>query len=78
MSIVAMALYNPLIPAEEPVATRTLLPCSKSRVIIIRVRRTLSEVESDVCGRPKSTRMLTQKPLHPVAWEIVMRIPVAI
>ena len=45
MSMVAIVLYNPLIPAEDPVAMRTFLPCRMSRMTIMRVRRMLSERE---------------------------------
>ena len=52
MSMVAMVLYNPLIPAEDPVAARTFLPCRTSRMTIMRVRRTLSEPDNERYGRP--------------------------
>ena len=45
MSMVAMVLYNSLIPAGDPVAARTFLPCRTSWTTIMRVRRVLSETE---------------------------------
>ena len=48
MSMVAMVLYNPLIPAGRPVTVRTFLPHRTSRMTIMRVRRTLSESEIDI------------------------------
>ena len=52
MSMVAIVLYNPLIPAGDPVAARTLLPCRMSRPTIMRVRITLSESEIEMYGIP--------------------------
>ena len=48
-----MALYNPLIPTGAPMAERMFLLCRASRMTIIRVRRTLSEIEIEKYGRPK-------------------------
>jgi len=53
MSMVEIALYNPLIPTWDPVAARMFLPCRTSRMTIIRVRRTLSETEIERYGIPK-------------------------
>jgi len=50
MSMVAMVLYNPPIPAQDPVAARTDLPCRTSRRTIIRVRKTLSETGIEKYG----------------------------
>jgi len=54
MSMVAMALYNPSIPAGDPETARTFLPCNASRMTIIKVRRTLSEIEIATHGILKS------------------------
>ena len=43
MSMVAIDLYNPLIPVGDPVAARTFLPYRMSRTTIMRVRRMLTE-----------------------------------
>ena len=53
MSMVEIALYNPLIPTGDPVAARMFLPCRTSRMTIVRVRRTLSETEIEMYGTPK-------------------------
>jgi len=45
MSMVEIVLYNPPIPARDPVAVRIFLACRTSRMTIIEVRRTLSETE---------------------------------
>ena len=50
MSMVATAMYNPLIPDGEPVAARTFLLPRKSRRTIMRVRRTLSETATEIHG----------------------------
>ena len=50
-SMVTTALHNPPIPA-IPMAARVLLACRMSRMIIMRVRRTLSEREIEKYGRP--------------------------
>ena len=52
MSVVETVLYNPVIPAADPVAARMFLPCRTSRTTIIRVRRTLSETEIERYGIP--------------------------
>ena len=51
MSMVAIVLYNPLIPTGDPVAARTSLPWRTSRTTIMRVRRMLSESEIEMYGR---------------------------
>ena len=53
MSIVTMALHNPPIPV-IPRAVRVSLACRMRRVMIMRVRRMLSEAEIDRYGSPKS------------------------
>ena len=45
ISMVAIVLYNVLIPARAPVAVRMFLLCRTSRRTIMRVRVTLSETE---------------------------------
>ena len=45
MSIVTMAVYNPLELSEAPMALRTFLLCRMSRVTIMSVRVMLSESE---------------------------------
>lgn len=45
MSIVTMALYNPLAPVGVPKAFRNFLPCRMSRIAIMSVRITLSAME---------------------------------
>ena len=70
MSMVAMVLYNPAIPARDPVVARMFLPCSTSRVTIMRVRRTLSETEIERCGRVRLSLP------HPQEWEASTAIPV--
>ena len=47
MRMMETVLYNPLIPARDPVAARMVLPCRESWTTIIMVRRTLSETESE-------------------------------
>ena len=77
MNMVAMALYNPLIPAAEPAATRTFLLCRMSRMTIIRVRRTLSETEIERYRRPKSRVVEAREPPHLLDWKTSVMIPVA-
>jgi len=48
MSMVAIDLYNPLIPAGDAVAARTFQLYRMSRTTTMKVRRTLSESESDI------------------------------
>ena len=60
MSIVTMALYNPVIPAGAPMAVRTFLLCRTSRETIMTVRRTLSPTEIEKYGMPKLMAMLFQ------------------
>ena len=67
-----MVLYNPLIPTVEPVAARTFLPCSTSRMTIMSVRRTLNETESELLATMMSTGY------NPRAWLAACTIPVAI
>ena len=63
MNIVATALYNPLSPAGDPVALRTLsLPCNTIRVTIVRVRRKLSETEIRVYAIVSRTIQKTCSP----------------
>ena len=50
MSIVAIDLYNPVTPAENPIAARTFLTCRESRTTIMRVRRRLRESEIERCA----------------------------
>ena len=69
MNMVAMVLYNPPIPVQDPVATRTALPCRTSRRTIIRVRVTLSDTEIE-----KSVIMGTVTDAQP---EITNRRPIA-
>ena len=54
ISMAAIALYNPPIPAVDSVATGNLLPCKISRTTIMSVRRMLSETEIEKYGRLKS------------------------
>ena len=51
--MVMIVLYTPVVPAGESVAARMFLPCSKSRMTIMRVRKVLSEIEIEKYGRPK-------------------------
>ena len=51
-SIVIMTLYNSPIPPGLPMAARMFLQCRRSRMTIMRVRRTLSETEVEKYGRP--------------------------
>ena len=72
ISMVAMALYDPLIPAGDPVAARMFLPYRTSRTTIIRVRRTLSESESEMYTESNWNLLTADSP------ENFVRIPVAI
>ena len=51
MSMVTTVLHNPPIPA-IPKALRVFLVCKMSRMTIMRVRRTLSESETEKYARP--------------------------
>ena len=51
ISMVVIVLYNPPIPAVDPVAARTFLPYRTSRTVIMRVRRMLSESEIERYAR---------------------------
>ena len=51
MSVVAMDLYNPLLPSGDPMAARAFLPRRTSRTTIITVRRMLSESVIENHGR---------------------------
>ena len=57
MSIVMMVLYNPLVPARP---TRVFLLCMMSRITIMRVRRTLREIETEKYGTLKRTVVIYQ------------------
>ena len=50
--MVTMASHNPLVPV-VPMAMRRFLVCRMSRMMIMRVRRMLSDTEIDRYGRPK-------------------------
>jgi len=52
INMVETVLYNPVIPAADPVAARMFLPCRASRMTIIKVRRILSETEIERYGMP--------------------------
>ena len=60
MSMVAMDLYNPPIPAGDPVAAQIFPPRMTSRTTIIRVRRTLSESEIERYARLDQTPIVTR------------------
>ena len=70
MNMVMMNLYIPLIPTRDPVAARTLLPYRTSRMMIVRVRRTLSETEIE------RFKMLIPTISVPRIWEMSVAIPV--
>jgi len=46
--MVGVVVYNPLIPAGNPMATQMFLPCRMGRTTIMSVRRMLSEIEIDM------------------------------
>lgn len=78
MSIVVIALHDPLSPA-APMAVRVFLVCRTSRVMIIKVRMTSKETETERCGRMTTT--IADPELHwshPMAWRVSIMIPVAI
>ena len=58
ISMVAMVLYNPLIPTGDPVAVRMFLPCRMSRTTIMRVRRMLSESAIEKYTRPDQISLI--------------------
>ena len=72
MSMVATVLYNLLVPVEYPKAARMFLSCRTSRMTIMRVRRTLSETETERYGRVKLALP------HPQDFDASTMIPVAI
>jgi len=76
MSIVMVALYNPILPA-APLVERMFLLCSTRRVTIMTVRRTLSETEIERYGRPKSRVVVIEKRLHSKPSETSSMIPIA-
>jgi len=51
--MVTVVLYHPPTPSWDPMALRTFLLCRTSRPTIIRVRRTLSEIEIERYGTAK-------------------------
>ena len=57
MSMVTMALYNPVAPEGASMAVRIFLLCKTSRITIMSVRRMLSEREMEKYGRPKLMAM---------------------
>jgi len=50
MSMVMMVLYSPPVPARAVAGVRVPLLCRTSRVMIMRVRRTLREIETEKYG----------------------------
>ena len=77
--MVTIALYNPLVVAEPPMALRMPLLCSISRVTIMIVRRTLRATEIEWCGMPNSF-MAVEAWMMPTGREIWLMsvIPVAV
>jgi len=51
--MVTVVLYHPPTPSGHPMATRMFLLCRASRPTIMRVRRTLSDIEIERYGIPK-------------------------
>jgi len=60
MTMVAIVLYNPPSPVEDPVAARTFLPRRMSPTAIIMVRRTLSESDIENHARFHGRRLTTR------------------
>ena len=54
------ALYRPPIPARAVAGVRVLLLCRISRMMIMRVRRTLSEIEIEKYGILKRILKVSQ------------------
>ena len=77
MSIVVIVLHDPLSPA-APMAVRVFLVCRTSRVMIIKVRMTSKETETERCGRMTTTIADPELQSHPMAWRVSIMIPVAI
>jgi len=71
-------LYNPPSPLSDPMAAPTFLLCRMSRMAIMRVRRTLSEIEIERYGiaKSKETTLQILVPGLEVRWMSVM-IPIA-
>ena len=63
MSMVMTVLYSPPIPARAVAAVRVLLLCRISRMMIMRVRRRLSESEIEKYGILKRTLKVFQSML---------------
>lgn len=73
-----MVLHNLLVPVDDPVAARTFLSSSTSRMTIIMVRRMLSDAEIEVYGILRLMLVVFQRPYHPRAWEMSNMTPTAI
>ena len=68
MRIVTMDVHNLLIPVGPPVAVRMLLLCRTRRMTIMRVRRTLSETETERCRKLKRETVGVRGSFRPQAW----------
>jgi len=76
INMVETVLCNLLIPARDPVAMRTFLACRMSRMTIIRVRRTLSETETERYAIPNPESPRRETGPCPLDWKYSVTIPV--
>jgi len=59
-SMVMMAFYSPPVPTRPLAGVRESLLCRASRMMIMRVRRTLSEIETEKYGMLKRIVIVSQ------------------